>query len=134
MNEIFSPKSFVFNSHIESSYLKSLYEDDYVYIEKIFQLTYTQLEEDIAEMPAILGRGSVVELQQKIHKIKPCFGYVGMLHIEEICRVWEEKSKTTPEVNAITEATRELIQELERGKKLIREEYQRLYEFNHKAA
>ena len=39
-------KKFIFNEKLDSEYLYSLYEDDYQYIQEIFQTTLTHFYED----------------------------------------------------------------------------------------
>jgi chemotaxis protein histidine kinase CheA len=95
MTDRFSHKKFIFNDKIDSDFLFSLYEDDFMYMEEIFKTTLDQLNTVVTEVPAAFTAKNVVELRRIVHKIKPAFGFTGFLQTEKACKDFEDACTET---------------------------------------
>jgi HPt (histidine-containing phosphotransfer) domain-containing protein len=90
MPDPFLNKKFIFNDDIDKEFLFSLYEDDYSYIQEIFQTTIDQVQAVMEEIPRAFESKNDRELKKMIHKIKPAFGFTGFIKTEKACNEFEE--------------------------------------------
>lgn len=96
MEPISEHKEFIFNKSIDEESLRSLYEDDYPYIEEIFRLTLQDLEPEIGNALTHYLSKDFIALRRTIHKIKPSFGFVGMPGLQEKCQQFEKQCDQDP--------------------------------------
>lgn len=122
--------SFRFNSKIDDQFLYSLYEDDLVYVEEIFNTTNNQLKSDLGRVAEAYRDKNLSELKKAVHKIKPSFGFVGLLQAEEICKNFEDQCATVGSVSELEPAYIELINIINDGQRIIDQECTRLKEHN----
>lgn len=121
---------FVFNEKFDTAFIHSLYEDDLAYIAEIFSITATQLEEDIPLAKAAFSGEDLTGLKQRVHKLKPSFGFVGLTALQEDCRVFEDRCK---EVRAKADLALEfsiLAARLDEALVLVKQELDRLNKYN----
>ena len=122
-------KKFIFNEKIDGDYLFSLYEHDYPYIAEVFGNSLDSLKEESGHFVSAYESANVRELKNAAHKIKPIFGFTGLLaHQEQIAR-FEHLCENTSTVSNITLQYMELIEMMKEGKNIIKEDYNRLTEF-----
>ena len=89
MADPFLRKNFVFNDDIDREFLFSLYEDDFSYIEEIFNTTIDQVQVVMEEIPRAFESKDDRQLKKMIHKIKPAFGFTGFMKTEKACNEFE---------------------------------------------
>lgn len=130
MNESTNPTSFVFNSLIDPDTIYSLYENDYQYIEEIFHLVLTNFEGDLDQVLSAYNAGDLESLRKGVHKIKPTFGFLGMLSVEQKCRQVEDKCKSSQDTKELSADMEELHLLLNQAKKVIEEDHKRLINYN----
>lgn len=125
-----SPKQFLFNEQIDSRYMESMYDNDLAYIEEIFQNTQAEIEQSIPIMENAFRSGDIISLKQSIHKIKPCFGFTGLLHIQHLLQQFEDASPGYDSVESLNLFYNEVRLSIAEGLRIIRHEYIVLKEFN----
>jgi len=130
MNEANFSKKFIFNEKIDSDYLYSLYEDDYQYIEEIFDTTLTHFDNDFNAIKQAFQTNNLIELKKAIHKIKPTFGFVGLLLVQQICKEFEDACQKASTANELKTEYQQIVTTLAASKELIAAEYNKLKEFN----
>jgi HPt (histidine-containing phosphotransfer) domain-containing protein len=123
-------KKFIFNEKIDSEYLYSLYEDDYQYIEEIFQTTLAHFDEDYNSIRNAYESNNLLELKKAIHKIKPTFGFVGLPLVQHICKEFEDMCQRTNASSELKSEYQQIVTTLAASKELIATEYNKLKEFN----
>jgi HPt (histidine-containing phosphotransfer) domain-containing protein len=123
-------KKFIFNEKIDSDYLYSLYEDDYQYIEEIFETTLTHFDEDYNSIRTAFEANNLLELKKAIHKIKPTFGFVGLPLVQHICKEFEDSCQRATASNELITEYQQIVTTLADSKDLIASEYNKLKEFN----
>ena len=123
-------KKFIFNEKIDSDYLYSLYEDDYQYIEEIFQTTLLHFNEDLNSIKNAYQTNNISDLKKAIHKIKPTFGFVGLPLVQNICKDFEDICQKATSSNDLTSEYQQIVVTLAESKELIASEYNKLKEFN----
>jgi HPt (histidine-containing phosphotransfer) domain-containing protein len=130
MNGANFSKKFIFNEKLDSEYLYSLYEDDYQYIEEIFETTLTHFDEDYNSIRTAFEANNLLELKKAIHKIKPTFGFVGLPLVQHICKEFEDSCQRATTSNELITEYQQIVTTLADSKDLIASEYNKLKEFN----
>lgn len=124
--------SYNFNPKIDHDFIISMYEDDYLYITEVFTTTLTQLIPDIEEVKKNFKDGNVGNLRKLVHKIKPAYGFVGLLQTEAVCQQFENECLSVSSAAALEVKYSELIEEVEAGAIIIRQEIEKLKDYNSK--
>ena len=120
-------ESFMYNELIDPVILSNLYENDYAFIQKIFQsFLDSGIDGDLQQVDTCFTSGDTDGLRKVIHKLKPAFGFVGLTSIEEQCREMELLCVSGSSLNHLTEKINDLLNALRAGKKAIEEDLQRL--------
>ena len=125
-----SPSAFEFSKSFDTEYLKGLYDNDLVWVEDIFATVLNTYEQDVAVIAQRLSENNLEDLRKAIHKIKPSYGFVGLLPMQQRCQLVEDKCKNASSIDDVKGETQALIAEAERLKAVITTEYKRLKEFN----
>lgn len=123
-------KKFIFNEKLDADYLYSLYEDDYQYIEEIFQTTLAHFNEDLNSIKIAYQSNNISDLKKAIHKMKPTFGFVGLPLVQNICKDFEDICQKATTSNDLTSEYQQIVVTLAESKELIASEYNKLKEFN----
>ena len=133
MNQQSSYTSFIFNDKIDTSFLHSLYEHDYVYIEEVFATSIEELDLDFEPVEAAYAGKNLLQLKQAIHKIKPSFGFVGLTQVQALCGDFENNCIKAQSINDVTAQYNELLRVIIETKQILREELIKLKAYNRKA-
>jgi HPt (histidine-containing phosphotransfer) domain-containing protein len=123
-------KKFIFNEKIDADSLYSLYEDDYQYIEEIFQTTLTHFNEDFNSIKHAFETNNLSDLKKAIHKMKPTFGFVGLPLVQQNCKEFEDICQKASSSNELSSEFQQIVVTLAESKALIASEYNKLKEFN----
>jgi len=124
-------ESFMYNELIDPVILSNLYENDYAFIQKIFQsFLDSGLDGDLQQVDTCFTSDDTDGLRKVIHKLKPAFGFVGLTSIEEQCREMELLCANGRSLNDLTEKITELLNAMRAGKKAIEDDLQKLIRFN----
>jgi len=126
----FSCEKYKFNDKIDVRFLHSLYEEDYPYIEEVFGTTLKELTNSQLQVDEAFIAGDIAGLKKYVHKIKPSFGFVGLMETQEMCRNFEDAclAATTPDQLSIP--YQQLKSLMEDSRKVIETEYKKLKHFN----
>jgi len=124
------PKQFIFNEKMDKEALYSLYTDDFAYIEEIFATILQHFDADFSTVQLAFENKSMEDLKRAIHKIKPTFGYTGLLEAQSMCKNFEDQCAGAASITDITEAYIHIKNELLEAKDIIQNEYIRLKAFN----
>jgi HPt (histidine-containing phosphotransfer) domain-containing protein len=124
------PKQFIFNEKMDTEALYSLYTDDFAYIEEMFDTTLRHFDADFGTIQLAYENGNIEDLRKAIHKIKPTFGYTGLLAVQSLCKTFEDQCTGAVAMTDITDAYIYIKNELLEAKDTIHAEYTRLKAFN----
>jgi HPt (histidine-containing phosphotransfer) domain-containing protein len=125
--------SFNFNPKIDSDFIISMYEDDYLYISEMFQTTLKQMGPDIELVKKFFEDRDLESLRKQVHKIKPAFGFVGLRGIEEHCQHFENKCLSLSSTEELVPEYAILIDSVDEGKRIIEQEIENLKVYNTQA-
>lgn len=130
MKDSFLHKKFIFNENIDSEFLFSMYEDDFSYIEEIFKTTLDQLNVVILDIPVSFNNQDVEGLRKIIHKIKPAFGFTGLLNTQKACKDFEDACINIKEADQLTNLYLPFWTVISESMETMQNQYDQLKEFN----
>ena len=101
-------------------------------MEEIFLTTLSQLLSEFPTLENAFNSGDIIALEKAVHKIKPCFGFIGMPGLQEKCQQFEDQCKgSTTEL--MSNSFRTLQETIKASVEIIEQEYERLKSFNRRA-
>lgn len=115
---------------MDAEALYSLYTDDFEYIEEIFGTTLQHFDADFSTAQLAYEAGNIEDLRKAIHKIKPTFGYTGLLAMQSLCKAFEDQCSGAAAIADVTEGYIFIKNALLEAKDIIQTEYTRLKAFN----
>ena len=122
-------KKFKFNEKIDENWLHSLYEDDYAYIAEVFNSGIESFREDLPALTTAFESSDIQALKRSTHKLKPVFGYAGLLFHQEMMARFENACANTSDTSNLTLQYIELLDLIRDGKNILMEDYKRLTDF-----
>jgi len=129
MSELSSDKAFPFSEPIDGRYLTELYAGDYVMIEETFSDVLGEYDTLIGKVCEAHQAEDVATLKSTVHKIKPLFGFVGLLSIQSQCLQFE-KACEQGSFSAVAADFIPLRSSLLQAKSIIAAERDRLRAYN----
>jgi len=129
MNPAKAHKKFIFNENIDEDHIHGLYEYDYAYIAEVFNSSLDVLKEETGHLASAYESSDIPALKRATHKIKPVFGFTGLLHHEEMTARFEHLCETASSTSNITMQYMELIEMVKEGRNILKEDCNRLTEF-----
>lgn len=122
-------KKFVFHEKIDKEFIFNLYEYDYVYVAEVFQTSLECFDTDMARFRDSFASGDIDELRKAVHKIKPVFGYTGLLEFQDQLAKFEKQCEMQTSTEPLAADFRGLLQMLDEGKHILERELARLNAF-----
>src|ERR1700744_3173571 len=89
MNNAPANSTFHFSPPIDSRYLIELYAGDYAMIGETFTDVLGEYDVFVQHINDSYEQGDLVALKSAVHKIKPLFGFVGLLTLQAECQDFE---------------------------------------------
>ena len=129
MNRTNGHNKFKFNEKIDENWLHSLYEDDYAYIAEVFNSGIESFREDLPALTTAFESSDIQALKRSTHKLKPVFGYAGLLFHQEMMARFENACANTSDTSNLTLQYIELLDLIRDGKNILMEDYKRLTDF-----
>lgn len=129
MNPAYVHKKFIFNEKIDEDYIYSLYEYDYAYIAEVFNSSLETLKEETGHFSSAYESSDITSLKKATHKIKPLFGFTGLLHHQEMIARFEHLCENASNTSSVTMQYMELTELIKEGRKILKEDCNRLTEF-----
>lgn len=129
MNNAPANNTFQFSPPIDSRYLIELYAGDYMMIGETFADVLAEYDVFVQHINDGYEQRDRVALKSAVHKIKPLFGFVGLLTLQAECQDFENSClQSGPEILAAQFTT--LKAKLLNIRNLIETEKARLEAFN----
>lgn len=129
MNPAKTHKKFIFNENIDEDHLFNLYENDYAYIAEVFNGSIESLKEETGHFTSAYETSDIKALKSATHKIKPLFGFTGLLHHQEMMARFEHLCENASGTSNITMQYMEVTEMIKEGKNILKEDCNRLTEF-----
>ena len=129
MNNSLSDTTFSFSPPIDGNYLFDLYAGDYVMIEE----TFADVLKDYDGFAQVIFSSYTAEdisaLKSAVHKIKPLFGFVGLLSIQAQCQDFENACQRAA-LPELADSFNELKVSLLEARSIIEKDKTRLTAYN----
>ena len=129
MNRDNAHKKFIFNDQFDSEFLFGLYEHDYAYILEVFQNTLEYLESDGEQVKTAYQKGDIELFQKAVHKIKPVFGFTGLINMQQTIATIEKTIHASKDDKALEAAYHSVISVINQARQAIEIENKRLLEY-----
>ena len=120
--------TFTFSPPIDSHYLIELYAGDYVMIGETFTDVLLEYDVFVEHIEAGYEQDDRTSLKSAVHKIKPLFGFVGLLTLQAECQQFEN-SCLQADAGALASNFNSLKDKLLKVRGLIESEKDRLLQF-----
>ncbi len=121
--------NFQFSPPIDSRYLIDLYAGDYIMIGETFSDVLMEYDDFVLHISDSFEQGDRAGLKSAVHKIKPLFGFVGLLTLQAECQDFENTCLDADE-GALASSFAKLRSNLLNIRTLIETEKDRLLRFN----
>jgi len=99
---------YIYSGRFDTAFLDELYADDIQTAAEIFESSLNLIVPEMAAADELFYQADVESLRKLFHKIKPLFGYVGLLKLQALVQKFEDSCATA----ANTEELRNQYQEL----------------------
>jgi HPt (histidine-containing phosphotransfer) domain-containing protein len=130
MNNLNTSNTFVFNAEIDANYLTSLYGDDFVYLQEVFETVLVDYQSLTDNIEYSYSSGNLSALRSAVHKIKPVFGFVGLTAVQLQCQHFEQICGTVTSPDHLSGDFETLKNKIFHSRQLIEEEKKKLEIFN----
>lgn len=134
MNSPSNSKAFIFNEEINAESLNALYGDDYVYIQEVFDTVLKEYVILADNIMACYCSKNIPALKAAVHKIKPIFGFVGLVDVQEQCQSFEHVCQLASNFDLLDNDYGPLKNKIISSKSLIEEEKKKLELYNSQAS
>ena len=123
-----------FSPGFDQQFLFELYGDDMKSAEEVFQSAINQIDLDLAEAAALYSSGDITTLRKIFHRMKPLFGYVGLLPVQDYVQQFEDNCIRLRGGDALQLAFDNIVQIVNEAVGSIREEKEKLCSYNRRRA
>ena len=130
MNNLNTSNAFVFNAEIDANYLSSLYGDDFVYLQEVFETVLVDYQALTDNIEYSYSSGNLSALRSAVHKIKPVFVFVGLMAVQLQCQQFEQICSSVSSPDQLSGEFEALKNKIFQSKLLIEEEKKKLELFN----
>ncbi|MFZ1530203.1 MAG: hypothetical protein WAT19_15725 [Ferruginibacter sp.] len=125
-----SPETpFEFSPQLDTAYLESLFGDDLSSIKEIFNSFLIDTKEGYNDVQTAYKEENLKLLRQKIHKIKPTFGFVGLTTLTHNCETVIAACDASAGITEVRAVSDDLFKQIEDSFILIENEVKRLDEY-----
>lgn len=125
---------FEFSPDFDRQFLWDLYGDDMQAAAEIFLSSLHQAREELARLDTLQQAADVEGIRRLFHKIKPLFGYMGLLAVQDYVQAFEDRCQapaTMDEIRVPLESVRNIVHD---ALSTLQVEQQRLTEYNNRRA
>jgi HPt (histidine-containing phosphotransfer) domain-containing protein len=130
MQEEYLQKKFSFHDNIDTNFLYTMYADDFECMEDIFATTCKHLGADLNLIKTAFEAHNLSDVKKGIHKIKPTFGFVGLLDMQHLCEQVEALCLSVADWQLLQTDYLHLVAAIEESGKIIEAEYLKLKAYN----
>ena len=117
---------YVYSGRFDAAFLDEMYAGDIQTAAEIFESSLNHLIPVTDETNAIFHKGDVEALRKLFHKIKPLYGYVGLLKVQGMVQQFEDACASAANTEALGTAYEELVLLMTESINIIRQELIRM--------
>ncbi len=128
-NEV-DKKQFSFSQHLDTTFLKELYDNDFDQAALVFATSAEQIRAELNIAQEKFSVSDTAGLRKVIHKMKPLFGYVGLNKIISDFAAFEDICAGTADISETKKGFTHIVAITEQALQTIDSEAKRLKQFN----
>jgi hypothetical protein len=117
---------YVYSGRFDSAFLDEMYGGDIQTAAEIFESSLNHLLPVTEESVILYRNGDVEALRKFFHKIKPLYGYVGLLKVQARVQLFEDACSTAANMEELGAGFNELLLLLAESLNIIRQELIRM--------
>jgi hypothetical protein len=117
---------YVYSGRFDAAFLDEMYAGDIQTAAEIFESSLNHLVPVTDEANAIFHKGDVESLRKLFHKIKPLYGYVGLLKVQAKVQHFEDACTSAANTEELGTAYEELVLLMTESINIIRQELIRM--------
>jgi Hpt domain len=117
---------YIYSGRFDTAFLYELYENDVQSAAEVFESSLKQLSLEISNAEDHFRQGDIESLRKLYHKIKPLFGYVGLLKVQDFVQHFENACHTSSNIEEISGNYNELKIMIGEAVNIIRQELIRM--------
>lgn len=129
-----STDGYEFSASFDRQFLADLYGGDTEAAEDIFGSSITQIQEELRSVEEKAARGDVEGIRRIFHKIKPLFGYMGLLSVQDYVQEFEDRCQQPVSMQDIQIPLENIMDIVQSAISQVRQEHSKLKEFNNRRA
>jgi len=118
--------AFAFDNRLDQPFLESLYGDDFQYAQEVFEGFLATTKTEFERIKDDYRQNEVKNMRQKLHKIKPTFGFVGLTELTEKTEMIIAACDASSNTSEIETGCSALFKEIEDSFLLIENELMRM--------
>jgi len=127
-------ENYQFSTDFDQQFLTELYSDDMITAEEVFQSSIIQIHQELEDAEQLFKNGNITEVRKIFHRIKPLFGYVGLLPVQDYIQTFEDNCIHFRELEGLTLAFENVKTIVLEASSKINEEKSKLRDYNKKRA
>jgi hypothetical protein len=132
MADVAEDCGFIFSDGFDRLFLEELYGGDMLTAEEIFRSSIPHIEEFLQLAEHHVDTGASDDLRKLLHKIKPLFGYMGMIQVQDAAQNFEDFCAFKDKTGNLDSAHESFRTIAHQALLLMRTEQQRLNEHNNR--
>jgi HPt (histidine-containing phosphotransfer) domain-containing protein len=125
---------FEFSAAFDRLFLSDLYGGDTEAAEDIFGSSLLQIQEELRSVEERAVRGDVEGIRRIFHKIKPLFGYMGLLTVQDFVQEFEDRCQQPATIQDIQMPLENIVGIVQAAISQVKQEHSKLKEFNNRRA
>ena len=120
---------YIYSGRFDTAFLDELYADDVQTAAEIFESSLNLIVPEMAAADELFYKADVESLRKLFHKIKPLFGYVGLLKLQALVQKFEDSCATAGNTEELRNQYKELSIMVIESVSIIRQELIRMKMF-----
>ena len=118
--------AFAFNDKLDQTFLQSLYGDDFLYAQEVFEGFLSETKNEFEGIKNDYRKNVLKSMRQRLHKIKPTFSFVGLTSLTERTEMIIATCDGSSDTSEIEPGCSELFREIEESFLLVEKELIRM--------
>jgi Hpt domain len=120
---------YVYSGRFDTAFLNELYAEDVESAAEVFESSLKLISSESINAEANFRQGDIESLRKLFHKIKPLFGYVGLLKVQELVQHFENACHSANNIEELRKEYDELNIMINESVNIIRQELIRMKMF-----
>jgi HPt (histidine-containing phosphotransfer) domain-containing protein len=127
-------EGYEFSESFDRQFLSDLYGTDSSAAEEIFHSSLVQIQEELVLVEGKAAVNDVEGIRRIFHKIKPLFGYMGLMAVQDYVQQFEDRCQPPASMEDVRIPYENIMEIMREAIGRIQQELQKLRDFNNRRA